>query len=86
MRFQGFGGLLDVLGGCRGFIGVGFDAGDVVGNVLGALRRELRAAGDLLRGGALLLDRGRDRGATSLTSPMMLPMPLMASMASPATR
>ena len=54
--------LLDVVGGGRRRVGIGFDAGDVVGHVPGALRRILGAAGDLLRGRALFLHGGRDRG------------------------
>ena len=43
-------------------VGVGLHAGDVVRDVPGALRRILRAAGDLLRRRALLLHGGGDRG------------------------
>jgi hypothetical protein len=52
LRFQRLGGEFHVLGRRRGGIGVGFDAGDVIGDVLGALRGVLGAAGDLLGGGA----------------------------------
>src|SRR5260370_20957092 len=54
-------GVLDVLGGGCRRIRVGLDAGDVVRDVLGALRRVLRRARDLLRGGTLLLYGGGDR-------------------------
>ena len=47
LRFQRLGGVLDVIGGgcCR--IGVGLHARDVLGDVLGALRGELRAAREI---------------------------------------
>ena len=62
LPFQRLGGMFDVLRGGRGGIRVGFDAADIIGDILGALRGVLGAARDLLRGGALLLDRGCDRG------------------------
>src|SRR6266702_2566981 len=63
LGFQLFGGAFDILGSRSRGIRVGLDAGNVVRDVFGALRGELGAAGDLLGGGALLLDRGRDRGS-----------------------
>src|SRR4051812_32311910 len=44
--------------GCRGCL---VDPLDLAGGLAGALRRDLHAARDLLRGGALLGDRGGDR-------------------------
>src|SRR5436190_19492321 len=55
---QRLGGALDVVGRGRRRIGVAFHARDVLRNVLGALCRILRATGDLLRGGSLLLHGG----------------------------
>src|SRR5713226_7829534 len=63
LGFQRLGGALDIVGGRSGCVRIGFDAGDVVRDVLGALRGELGAAGNLLRRRTLLLDRGRDRGS-----------------------
>jgi len=54
--------MLDVL--CRrgGGIRIGFDARDIFRDVPGALRRVLGIARNLLGRGALLFDRGRNRG------------------------
>src|SRR6185312_13460745 len=60
LGFQRFGGALHILGGGR-CVGVGFHARDVFRDVLGALRRVLRGAGDLLGRGALFLHGGGNR-------------------------
>src|SRR5947208_4281870 len=62
LRLQRLRSLLHILGGggCR--VRIGLHARDVVGNVLGAVRRKLRRARDLLGGGALLLHSGGNRG------------------------
>jgi hypothetical protein len=85
LGFQDRGGLLDIVGRRGGGIGVGFDASDGFRDVLGALSGVLRAAGDFLGGAPCSWTAAAIAVATSLTSPMMLPIPLMASMASPAT-
>src|SRR5258708_7876534 len=48
--------------GAPRLVGAGADADDIVRHVLGALRRLLGAAGNLLRGRALFLDGSRNRG------------------------
>src|SRR6266702_1964854 len=60
LRFQRFGGALDVFGRGSSGIRIGFDTGDVVGDVLGAMRGKLRAARDFLGRRALLLHCGSD--------------------------
>src|SRR6202035_5384053 len=62
LRFQGLRGATDIVGGGRRGGGVRVDPPGGVGDVLGALRRMLRAARNLLRGGALFLHRRGDRG------------------------
>lgn len=62
LGLQRLGGLFDVLRGTGGGVGVGLHAGDVVRDVLGALRCILRAAGDLLGRSALFLHGGGNRG------------------------
>jgi class 3 adenylate cyclase len=62
LRFQRLRSLLDVVGRSRRRVGIGLHAGNVVGDVLGALRGKLCAARDLLGGGTLFLHRGGDRG------------------------
>jgi len=62
LRLQRLGGLPYVLRRSRSGIRVGFDPRDIFRDVPGALRGVLGAAGDFLGSGALLLDRGGDRG------------------------
>ena len=62
LGLQRLGGLFNILRRGRGGVRVGFDARNIVGDVLGAECRMLGAAGNLLGGGTLLLDRSRDRG------------------------
>src|SRR6516225_7278829 len=56
------GGRLDVLRRGARRIGAARHPAETRRGVLGAARRALRVAGDLLGGGALFLDRPRDRG------------------------
>src|SRR4051812_38315076 len=62
LRLQRLGGALDVVGRGSGCVRIGLHAVDVLGDVAGALRGELRAAGDLLGRRTLLLHGGGNGG------------------------
>ena len=85
LGFQSLRGTFDVLRCRSSGIRVGFDASDILGNVPGALRGMLGAARDLLGGGALLFDRGCDRGRNLVDLTDGVANSLDRSMAPPAT-